>query len=142
MLAACCAVAVSLSRHCVTVVEVGIKCSFPLISSVASDVAIGTSSVAKQTLLFSSSPSYFFCLPFCVFYLSVCFPHVGEDFYFCGCLALPQTGSSQTREKPDCPLLGVVFRHCCLQHSVVQQHGWCQLHCHLLLWESLRDSYV
>lgn len=74
--------AVSLSRHCVTVVDVGIKFSFPLISSVAPDVSVGTSSVSKQTLLFSSSPYYFCCLLFCVFYLSVCFPHVGEDFFF------------------------------------------------------------
>lgn len=88
--------AVSLSRHCVTVVDVGIKFSFPLISSVAPDVSVGTSSVSKQTLLFSSSPYYFCCLLFCVFYLSVCFPHVGEDFFFSlGALLCPR----QTRER-------------------------------------------
>lgn len=99
VLTACCAVAISLSRHCVTIVDVGMKCSFLLISSVAPDVSIGTSLVSKQTLLFSLSPCYFCCLSFCVFYLSVCFPHAGEDLYFCECLALPQTGSSQTRER-------------------------------------------
>lgn len=51
LLTACCDVAVSLSRQCV-LADVGIKCSFPLISTVALDVSIGTSSVSKQTLLF------------------------------------------------------------------------------------------
>lgn len=53
LLTACCDVAVSLSRQCVTVQDVGMKCSFLLVSSVALDVPIGTSSVSKQTLPFS-----------------------------------------------------------------------------------------
>lgn len=97
MLTASCAVAVSLSRHCVTVVDVGIKYSFLLISSVAPDVSIGTSLVSKQTLLFSSSPC--FCsFSFCVFYLSA-FPVLERIYISVGTLLGPgQAAVRQNRE--------------------------------------------
>lgn len=131
LLAACWDVTLSLSRQCVTVLGVGIKCSFPLISSVALGASFGSSLVSKQTLLSSLSP---YC-SFCVFYLSLCSPCVGEDV-FAGALSHTALSGEAGTFNVTCAVFS--------QALPFAAPPWCSSMSvgHLLLRESLRDSYV
>lgn len=128
LLAACCDVAVSVSRQRV-LAGVGIKCSFPLISSLAFDVSIGTSWVSKQTLLFkvlliiAAFHSVSFIINICL--LSLCW----RGWALCGCFAMLQTRSTQ-REEPCCVSCSVLLTDTPVCSTpVVQEHFCCQWHC-------------
>lgn len=94
---------------------VGIKCSFPLISSLAFDVSIGTSWVSKKTLLFKVLLiiAAFHSVSF--IYLSA-FPVLERMSALWVLCHAPNTQHSE-RETLLCLLLRVAHGHSCLQHS-------------------------
>lgn len=140
LLAACCDVAVSLSRQCV-LAGVDIKCSFPLISSLAFDVAIGTSWVSKQTLLFKVLLiiAAFHSVSF--LYLSA-FPvleRMSVLWVLCHAPNLQHSERNLIVSLAPCRSRTLLFAALpwCRSISVASDAAW-----RLLLWESLRGSYV